>query len=150
MPVWLKMDCMQPPGSFKIRGVGMRAQRALASGAEHLVSSSGGNAGLATAYAGRRLGLPVTVVLPTTTPAFVQDRLRAYGAEPVVHGSVWDEANEYAMDLAEDVLGVLIHPFDHPDLFEGHASLVAEVREQLLEEGQDEPPGAFVTVVAAP
>ena len=69
------MDAWQPVGSFKIRGIGKTCSLAKAEGAKALVSSSGGNAGLATAYAGRALELPTTVVLPTTTPAFAQDQL---------------------------------------------------------------------------
>ena len=55
--VWLKMDCWQPVGSFKIRGMGRRCQQAAADGARRLVCSSGGNAGYAVAYAVRELGL---------------------------------------------------------------------------------------------
>src|SRR5680860_534267 len=65
--VWLKLDALQPPGSFKIRGIGYACETYLARGARRFVSSSGGNAGLAVAYAGRRLGVPVTVVVPETT-----------------------------------------------------------------------------------
>ena len=64
--VWLKMDCFQPTGSFKIRGVGFRCRECVEAGAAHLVSSSGGNAGLAVAYAGRELGVRVTVAVPET------------------------------------------------------------------------------------
>ena len=148
--VWLKMDSLQPPGSFKLRGVGNLVRNAIAGGATHVVSSSGGNAGLATAYAGRELGVPVTVVLPETTPAFVVGRLREYGADAVVHGKVWDEANARALELVEDLggAGALVHPFDHPDLWEGHATLVHEVREQLeAQTGHARAPAAVVTVV---
>ena len=65
--VWLKLEALQPPGSFKIRGVGHACEIYVARGAKKLVSSSGGNAGLAVAYAGRLLGVPVTVVVPETT-----------------------------------------------------------------------------------
>ena len=77
-----------------------------------MVSSSGGNAGLATAYAAEQLGLACTVVLPMSTPKFVADRLRSYNAEVMVHGMVWDQANEKAMEIVEEVGGALIHPFE--------------------------------------
>ena len=64
---WLKMESAQPSASFKIRGLGLAAERAVASGATRLVSSSGGNAGYAVACAGRAMGVPVTVVVPITT-----------------------------------------------------------------------------------
>lgn len=57
------MDALQPSGSFKIRGIGYHCTKAVRErGCTRLVSSSGGNAGLAVAYSGRRLGVPVTVV----------------------------------------------------------------------------------------
>ena len=61
--VYLKLDALQPSGSFKLRGIGYTCQKAIAEGANALVSSSGGNAGLATAYAGQRARLGETVGL---------------------------------------------------------------------------------------
>ena len=59
--VWLKMEFLQPPGSFKIRGIGHACQSYVANGAKRVVASSGGNAGLAVAYSGYKLNVPVTV-----------------------------------------------------------------------------------------
>eukprot|EP00747_Dinoflagellata_sp_TGD_P214031 gnl/TRDRNA2_/TRDRNA2_86931_c0_seq2.p1 gnl/TRDRNA2_/TRDRNA2_86931_c0~~gnl/TRDRNA2_/TRDRNA2_86931_c0_seq2.p1 ORF type:complete len:358 (+),score=48.98 gnl/TRDRNA2_/TRDRNA2_86931_c0_seq2:104-1075(+) len=140
--VHLKMDCLQPPGSFKIRGVGATVQEAAAAGAKCVICSSGGNAGLAAAYAGRRLGIPVTVVLPTTTPSDVHDRLRAYGADVVVHGNVWDEADRHARQLVEEKHGAYVHPFEQPSTWRGHATLVEEIQRQL-----PRAPDAIVTCV---
>ena len=61
-PVFLKMEALQPCGSFKLRGIGSACQAAVAGGASRLVSSSGGNAGLAVAHAARAMGVPATVV----------------------------------------------------------------------------------------
>ncbi|CAK0858734.1 unnamed protein product [Prorocentrum cordatum] len=140
--VFLKMDCWQRPGSFKIRGIGRTVGLAVAAGAQHVVTSSGGNAGLAAAYAAKRLGVPATVVLPSTTPAAVHERLRRYGAEVVVHGDVWDEADVRAQQLVEELKGSYVHPFDQPSTWEGHASLVEELARQL-----PRPPDAIVTCV---
>ena len=74
--VWLKLDALQPCGSFKLRGVGHACEVHHARGARHFVSSSGGNAGLAVAYAGRKLGVPVTVVVPETTTERAKELLR--------------------------------------------------------------------------
>lgn len=139
--VWLKMDALQPTGSFKIRGIGAACQRAVTEGAERLVSASGGNAGQATAYAGRQLGVPVTVVTPTTTSAYVHDLLRAEGATVLAHGDVWDITDVFARDLAERERGRYIHPFDDPVVWDGHASLIREVADAGLQ------PDAVVTVV---
>ena len=124
--VWLKLDALQPCGSFKLRGVGHACEVHHARGARHFVSSSGGNAGLAVAYAGRKLGVPVTVVVPETTTERAKELLRLEDAKVVVHGSSWQEANELALTLVGEG-DAFIHPFDDPLLWAGHASLVDEV-----------------------
>lgn len=124
--IWLKLDALQPCGSFKLRGVGHACEVHYALGARHLVSSSGGNAGLAVAYAGRKLGVPVTVVVPETTTERAKELLRLENAKVLVHGSSWQEANELALTLV-GAGDAFIHPFDDPLLWAGHASLVDEV-----------------------
>ena len=146
--VYLKLDALQPSGSFKLRGIGYTCQKAIAEGANALVSSSGGNAGLATAYAGQRLGAPTTVVVPETTPEFIRDRLRSLGATVVVHGSQWSEAHAHAVALNDDVGGKLIHPYDDPDTWTGHATVVHEIKTDLeAVYGRATPPAAIVTCV---
>ncbi|KPK62696.1 MAG: serine dehydratase, partial [Gemmatimonas sp. SG8_38_2] len=116
--VWLKMEALQPCGSFKARGIGFACQRHVADGRRRLVSSSGGNAGLALAYAGRRLGVPVTVVVPDTTTERARQLLRDEAAEVVVFGQSWQEAHEHAQTLL-DADSAYIHPFDDPLIWEG-------------------------------
>ena len=127
--VYLKVEALQPTSSFKIRGVGRACQLAKAEGARKLIASSGGNAGYAVAYAGRQLGLPVTVVVPETTPSLVQRRLEAEGAAVIEHGSSWDDSHAFALALADKESAAYIHPFDDPRLWEGHATLIEEVRQ---------------------
>jgi len=125
--VWLKMEALQPPGSFKIRGIGHACEHYVQGGARRFISSSGGNAGIAAAYAGRRLGVPVLVVVPETTTARARELIRREQAEVVVHGASFQEANAHALSL----LGpsdAFIHPFDDPLAWEGHASMIDEVR----------------------
>lgn len=131
--IHFKMDCYQPTGSFKIRGIGQLCEQALAEGYKALVIASGGNAGLATAYAGWKLGLPTTVVLPTNTPLHVQANIRVLGAKVILHGAVWDEANVHALTLADTPGTLYVPPFDHPTLWDGHASVIEECAAQLPE-----------------
>src|ERR1035437_9762516 len=97
--VWLKMEALQPPGSFKIRGVGLKCQEAVRQGATRFISSSGGNAGIAVAYAGRQLSIPVTVVVPETTTDRAKTLIKQENADVVVHGASWQEANALAMSM---------------------------------------------------
>lgn len=127
MSVFLKMEALQPTGSFKIRGIGHACQASCEAGATHLVSSSGGNAGYAVAYAGRRLETDVTVFLPESTPSWMPESIRQEGARVVEHGATWDDAHTHASELARREGAAYIHPFDDPRIWSGHASMVEEV-----------------------
>jgi L-serine/L-threonine ammonia-lyase len=133
--IFLKMECFQPTGSFKARGIGALCQHAVATGQTHLISSSGGNAGYTAAYAGRMLDAQVTVVVPATTSTLARQRIAAEQAEVIVHGTVWDEADNYARQLVEERNGAYIHPFDNPLIWEGHASLIDEAVQQCPKPG---------------
>jgi len=140
--IFLKMDALQPSGSFKIRGIGYTIGKAHTRGCRQVISSSGGNAGYAAAWAGRQLKMAVTIVLPTTTPKFVVERLKGINATVVVHGGVWDEADKHARSLLQqfkETEAVYIHPFEGQDLVEGHATIVHEMAEQYKEIGEDKP-----------
>ncbi|XP_052226890.1 serine dehydratase-like isoform X1 [Dreissena polymorpha] len=130
--VFLKLDNLQIPGSFKIRGIGNLMKKASQQGCKKVVCASGGNAGLAAAYGAKMMGLPATIVLPQSTPAFVADKLRnEFGAEVEIVGKVWDESNAYAINLAKQPDILYVHPFDHPDIWEGHSTLIEEAAKQL-------------------
>ncbi|XP_006151745.1 serine dehydratase-like [Tupaia chinensis] len=140
--VFLKCENVQPSGSFKIRGIGHLVGRMARKGCSHFVCSSGGNAGISAAYAARKLGIAATIVLPEGTSPQVVRRLQGEGAEVQLHGKVWDEANLRAQELAKRDGWVNIPPFDHPLLWEGHGSLVQELKAAL-----GTPPGAVVLAV---
>ncbi len=126
----MKMECFQPTGSFKARGIGHRCANAVAAGQTHLVSSSGGNAGYTAAYAGRVLGARVTVVVPANTSSKARERMAAENAEVLVHGRYWDEADALARQLAAESGAAYIHPFDDPAIWQGHKSLISETVQQ--------------------
>ena len=130
--IWLKMDALQVPGSFKVRGVGHACTEYFNRGARRFVSSSGGNAGLAVAYAGRSMGVPVTVVVPQTTSERAKELLRLEDAEVIVHGASWQEANELALSMVGPT-DAFLHPFDDPLLWQGHATVIDEVAQSGLE-----------------
>lgn len=135
--VWLKMENTQPSGSFKLRGIGLLCQRAVTNGATRLVCPSGGNAGFAAAFAGAALGVRTTVVVPETTSPVVIERIRAIGAEVVIHGSAWHEANQIALQMCEQSGVLYIPPFDHPDIWDGNATLIDEAAVQAKNRGFD-------------
>lgn len=122
----LKMEALQPSGSFKIRGIGALCAHHAARGTRRFVSSSGGNAGMAAAWAGRALGVPVSVFVPETTTARAITLIRDLGAKVSIHGATWAETNARAQDDL-DAQSAFVHPFDDPLIWAGHASLVDEV-----------------------
>ncbi|NWY19408.1 SDSL protein, partial [Aphelocoma coerulescens] len=140
--VFMKLENVQPSGSFKIRGIGHLCQDVRGRALPGPSLSTGGNAGLAAAYAARKLGLPITVVVPSSSGPTPVRKLEELGATVEVYGKVWDDANRRAQELVETEGWVSIHPFDHPLVWEGHASLVRELKDSL--EGK---PGAIVVAV---
>ncbi|MED5595108.1 pyridoxal-phosphate dependent enzyme [Janthinobacterium sp. P210006] len=124
--IWLKLEALQPPGSFKIRGIGLACEEYARRGASRFISSSGGNAGIAVAYAGRQLGIPVIVVVPETTSERARALIAQEGAEVIVHGAAWQEANALAQSMLTPQ-DAFLHPFDDPLLWQGHAGMIDEV-----------------------
>jgi len=139
--VFLKLENTQPTGTFKIRGIGNLCQHAVKEGLKHFVSSSGGNAGYAAAYAGRKLGVKTTVFVPSTTPADAIAKIEEQEAEVLVEGSVWDETDKYASDFSDKVKGLYISPFDHPLIWDGHATVIDEIAEDI-----EKPDGIILSV----
>lgn len=137
---WLKLELMQHTGSFKARGAFNRILAARERGeldpAVGVVVASGGNAGLANAYAAAVLGVPATVVVPrTSSPAKVR-RLEASGATVVASGAEYAEAFETAMQHVERTGAVYCHAYDQPEIVAGAGTLGLELTDQLDQAGE--------------
>ena len=127
----VKLECCQPDGSFKIRGISRFCEEQRAKGAKRLVCPSGGNAGHAVAYCARELGMESTIVIPGSTSDYMAGVIRREGAQVVKCGRIYDDAQQRAMEIVEsDPEAVFVHPFDHPLLWAGHSTLVDELVEQ--------------------
>ena len=100
--VYLKMECFQETGSFKIRGLGYLCQQEYNQGKQKFISSSGGNAGFAVTWAGMKIQIPVDVYVPETTPETTQAFLRNRGAQVFVAGREWDDTHKLAVQAAEN------------------------------------------------
>ncbi|KAK5122411.1 hypothetical protein LTR85_003995 [Meristemomyces frigidus] len=145
--ILLKLENLQPSGSFKSRGIGYHLlsalQRSSNPGKVHFYSSSGGNAGLACVHAANFLGRPSTVVVPLSTKPMMIVKIKAAGATEVVqYGATWKEADAYLKDVvirtaeSKGEEGLYVHPFDDPEVWEGHSTLVDELEQQLQEMGE--------------
>ena len=127
----LKLEQLQHTGSFKPRGVFTTLLRRRPDGG--VVAASGGNAGLAAAYACRELGLPATVFVPTSSPAVKVSRIVALGASVVVGGDFYAQAYEAALAHAARTGDLLVHAYDAPDVLAGQGTVALELEEQLPE-----------------
>lgn len=133
MEVFFKMDCHQPTRSFKLRGMTHLVKHNLSIGQNTFVTSSGGNAGYALAYASKRLGGSVHVVVPVTTNARMRAFIEGEGATVQVHGASWPEAHEFAQMLAVQSGAKYVPPFDDPLLWGGHATMIDECAAEMGE-----------------
>jgi threonine dehydratase len=137
-PVFLKLDNLQNTGSFKVRGGANKLLALKESGraVSHVVAASAGNHAQAVAFVAGKLGIRATIVMPEGAPLVKAAATRDYGAEVILHGSVYDEA----FAKAQEVLGahpgsVYVHAYEDPLIMAGQGTLGVEVHEQLLQEG---------------
>ena len=127
----VKMECYQPDGSFKIRGVSRFCEEQKAKGFRKLVCASGGNSGHAAAYCARELGMECTVVIPGSASSYMADVIRREGAQVLTCGEIFDDARDYALEIVKNEPDAcFVHPFDHPTLWAGHSTVVDELVEQ--------------------
>ncbi|HEX6886388.1 MAG TPA: threonine ammonia-lyase [Planctomycetota bacterium] len=133
-PVWLKLENLQRTGSFKLRGALWKVlSLSEEERARGLVAASAGNHAQGVALAARLLGTSAVIVMPEATALNKIRRTQGYGAEVVLHGASWDEAQARAEELARAQGATLIHPFDDPLVIEGQGTVGLEILEDLPE-----------------
>lgn len=130
--VYLKPENMQLTGAYKIRGAYYKISTLSDEDRQKgLITASAGNHAQGVAYAAKAYGVKATIVMPTSTPLIKINRTKAYGAEVVLHGSVYDEACQYALKLAEEHGYTFIHPFDDLDVATGQSTVAMEIIKDL-------------------
>jgi threonine dehydratase len=132
--VFLKAEMFQRTGSYKIRGpLNKFALLTPDQKQRGVICSSAGNHAQGVALAAKIHGIRAVVVMAeNATPSKVA-ATRAYGAEVVLHGTIWDEANQKALELCERQGLTYVHPFDDPQLIAGQGTLGLEVHQDLPE-----------------
>ena len=130
--VYLKAENMQVTGAYKIRGAYFKTSTLTEEErAKGLITASAGNHAQGVAYAAKAYGCKAVIVMPETTPLMKVNRTKSYGAEVVLHGDVYDEACEYAYQLAEEHGYTFIHPFDDPAVATGQGTIAMEIVKEL-------------------
>jgi len=137
----LKLELMQHTGTFKARGAFNRilsaAERGELDPAIGIVAASGGNAGLANAFAAAAIGVPATVFVPTTASPAKLHRLESYGATVVPRGTEYADAFDAAMQHVANTGAVYCHAYDQPEICAGAGTLGLELLDQLDALGQE-------------
>jgi len=141
--VYLKLENLQICNSFKIRGVGYMCSKVVHEKNCQMLVASGINAGIACAYAGKKLNTMVTIFVPINTPDFIIEKIQNEGANVFVKGKDIEEAELYAKHFVEqNQYSYYIPSYNHPDIWEGNSTIIDEIKSQL-----GDTPDAIITVV---
>src|SRR6476646_7408912 len=138
--VWLKCECLQTGGAFKLRGATNRLLQLSAEERERgVVAFSSGNHARGVAIAARRLGMRAIIVMPADAPQVKVDGTRAEGAEIIFYDRRNDSREEIAAKISEETGATVVPSFDDPMIVAGQGSVGLEILDQM-----PEPPGRIV------
>ena len=132
--VYLKFENLQFTAAYKERGaLNKLLQLNESERTRGVVAASAGNHAQAVAYHGRRLGIPVTIVMPVSTPMIKVTQTEGHGAHVVLHGERFDDANAHARELEAKDGYVFVHPFDDVAVMAGAGTVALEMLEDAPE-----------------
>ena len=128
--VWLKFENLQFTAAYKERGaLNKLLQLTPEERARGVIAASAGNHAQAVAYHAKRLGIPVTIVMPEPTPTIKVSQTEGHGAKVVLHGAMFDDAYTKAREIEAEQGMVFVHPFDDRDIIAGAGTLGLEILE---------------------
>ena len=126
--VWLKFENLQMTAAYKERGaLNKLLQLDEAQRKRGVVAASAGNHAQAVAYHGKRLGIPVTIVMPEATPSVKVTQTESHGAKVVLTGTNFEDAYAHARMLEAEHDLVFVHPFDDPQIIAGQGTIALEM-----------------------
>ena len=130
--VYLKPENMQFTGAYKVRGAFYKISTLSKEERKRgLITASAGNHAQGVAFAAKHYGAKAIIVMPTTTPLIKVNRTKSYGAEVILYGNVYDDACQYAMELAKEEGYTFIHPFDDEVVATGQGTIAMEIFKDL-------------------
>ena len=143
--IWLKCECLQTGGSFKLRGATNRLKQLSNEERQRgVVAFSSGNHAQGVAIAAKRLGIPAIIVMPSDAPRLKIEGTRAQGAEIIFFNRKTESREEIAARLAAEKGSVVVPSYDDPHIVAGQGTVGLEILEQLEEAGA--PPPARILV----
>jgi len=126
--LWLKFENLQFTAAYKERGaLNKLLQLTDDERARGVIAASAGNHAQAVAYHGKRLGIPVTIVMPNPTPTVKVTQTEGHGARVVLFGQTFDDAYEHALELEAEEALTFVHPFDDPAIIAGTGTIALEM-----------------------
>jgi threonine dehydratase len=130
--LYLKLENMQPIGSFKIRGATYKiSQLTPAERKKGVIAASAGNHAQGVAWGSKQLGVNALIVMPVGAPLVKIQNTRALGADVVLQGENYDEAYEVAREIARKTGRFFVHAFEDEEVIAGQGTVALEVLEQL-------------------
>ncbi|MFL6788594.1 MAG: threonine/serine dehydratase, partial [Sphingomicrobium sp.] len=145
--IWLKCECLQTGGAFKLRGATNRLMLLTPDERQAgVVAFSSGNHAQGVAIAASRLGIPATIVMPADAPRIKIDNTRSHGAEIVFYDRHTESREEISARLAGEKGAVVVPSFDDPHIVAGQGSVGLEILQQLKDLGET-PPAAIAVPV---
>ena len=130
--VYLKPENMQVTGAYKVRGAYYKISTLTdEERSRGLITASAGNHAQGVANAAKLFGIKATIVMPTTTPLIKVNRTKSYGADVILCGDVFDDANAKALELAKEKGYTFIPPFDDPAVATGQGTIAMEIFKEL-------------------
>ena len=130
--IYLKPENMQHTGAYKLRGAYYKISTLTEEErVKGIITASAGNHAQGVAYAAKEFGCKATIVMPSITPLIKVNRTKAYGAEVILHGDVYDDAFKKARELAEEKGCTFVHPFDDDDVITGQGTITMEIIQEL-------------------
>jgi threonine dehydratase len=130
--LFLKLECQQITGSFKVRGAFVKVSSLTDKQASHgVIAASAGNHAQGVAYAAATKKIPCTIVMPQNASPAKVAATRSYGAKVIQRGLNYDEAWSATQEIAQDEGKTIIHAFDDPDVIAGQGTIGLELLEDL-------------------
>ncbi len=130
--VYLKPENLQNTGAYKVRGAYYKTSTlSEAERKKGLITASAGNHAQGVANAAKIYGVPAIIVMPTTTPLIKVNRTKAYGADVVLYGNVYDDSEKKAMELAKEKGYTFVHPFNDLTVATGQGTIAMEIFKEL-------------------
>ena len=129
--IYIKREDLQPVFSFKLRGAYNKISKI--KNPKHIVAASAGNHAQGVAMTCKKLKIPSSIVMPSTTPSIKVNAVKKYGSKVILYGDTYDEAYQYAIKFSKKNNFNFVHPYDDIDVIAGQGTIGIEILEQLKE-----------------